>query len=59
MKMLKAKEVKREARIHWYSNVDKQGRIIDTNMRDGDEVVAIEWDDGSVGKENINDLIII
>lgn len=34
----------------------KRGTIIGNSLRDGDEVAAIEWDDGSLEKKNVNDL---
>jgi hypothetical protein len=36
-----------------------KGTIIGTKLSDGDEVVAVEWSDGSLTKANINDLDII
>jgi hypothetical protein len=36
-----------------------KGTIIGNKMLDGDEVVAVEWLDGSLTKYNINDLRIV
>lgn len=38
------------------SNRSRQGVVIGNKLSDGDQVVAVEWADGSLTKANINDI---
>lgn len=48
--------VKMEKRRGCSETVTLKGVVIGNKLRDGDEVVAVEWDDGTVAKVNVNDL---
>jgi hypothetical protein len=37
----------------------KRGSVIGTKLSDGDEVIAVEWADGSLTKVNVNDVEIV
>jgi len=37
-------------------DTSKRGTVIGNKLSDGDQVVAVEWDDGSLTKANIDDL---
>ena len=37
----------------------RKGTVIGTKLSDGDETVAVEWSDGCLTKENINDLTLV
>jgi hypothetical protein len=53
----KAKDMPVETRVHWRNDIHLYGKVIYNNLIQGDEVVAIEWIDGSVRTVNVNDLV--
>ena len=57
---MKAKDVEIGAKVRDVGQYPVQrGTIIGTKLSDGDEVVAVEWADGSLTKANINDLTVV
>ena len=56
---MKAKDMAIGTKVKWYSNLET-GKVIANELRQGDEVVAVEWDHGySVNCCNVNALIKI
>ncbi len=45
--------------VRMYDDHDYKGTVIGNKVSDGDEVVAIEWDNGVLSKENVNDLKLV
>lgn len=38
------------------SNLKHRGTVIGNKLSDGDQVVAVEWEDGALSKANVNDI---
>jgi len=47
-----------ESSIQLKSNLNKRGTVIGNRLSDGDQVVAVEWEDGTLTKVNVNDIQI-
>lgn len=54
--MAKATDFNPEQSIQLKSNLKKRGVVIGNRLSDGDEVVAVEWEDGTLQKVNANDI---
>lgn len=52
---MKAKDLEIGTRVSKKLN-GRLGTVIGNKLSDGDEVVAVEWNDGSLTKANVNDL---
>lgn len=54
---MKASEMQVGTRIQMGEDEDvEKGVVIGNALKDGDEVIAVEWDNGSLGKVNVNDV---
>lgn len=42
--------------VYAKSNKNRKGVVIGNKLSDGDQVVAVEWADGSLTKANLNDI---
>lgn len=56
---MKAFETKIDAIVQLTSNSSYQGKIINNSVPKKDELVIVEWDNGTFEKVNINELKII
>lgn len=56
---MKASDFEVGALVKSYDEPTKRGTVIGNQLSDGDQVVAIEWEDGSLTKSNIDDLKVI
>lgn len=54
--MAKATDFNPEQNIQLKLNLKKRGVVIGNRLSDGDEVVAVEWEDGTLQKVNANDI---
>ncbi len=54
--MANASDFAPEANIQSKSNKNRKGTVIGNKLSDGDQVVAVEWADGTLGKVNVNDI---
>lgn len=51
-----AKDFAVESIIQSKANKKRKGTVLGNNLKDGDKVLAIEWDDGSLAKVNVDDV---
>jgi hypothetical protein len=60
-RQLKARDFRIGTHVCCCGNENKKGTVLSNQLRQGDEVVAIEWDDSynGISTENVNDLIKI
>jgi len=56
MIMATAKDLAVGADIQHKGNKNQRGVVIGNDLKDGDQVVAVEWSDGSLAKVNVNDI---
>lgn len=56
--MRTAKDFPVDSEIRHLGNKTRRGTVIGNNLKDGDQVVAVEWADGSLAKVNVNDIEI-
>lgn len=48
-----------DTNVRHKGNTKRRGVVIGNKLSDGDQVVAVEWDDGALSKVNVNDLQVI
>ena len=56
---MKAKDIAVGTKVVYNVNASIKGRVISTDLSDGDEVIAIQEDDGELTKINVNEISII
>lgn len=56
--MATASDFPNESNIRAKANKNRKGVVIGNKLSDGDQVVAVEWADGTLGKMNVNDIEI-
>lgn len=54
--MAVAKDFAVDSTIQAKTNKARKGTVLGNNLKDGNQVLAVEWDDGSIGKVNANDV---
>ncbi len=45
-----------DSNVHAKANKARKGVVIGNKLSDGDQVVAVEWADGTLAKVNVNDI---
>lgn len=56
---MKAKDISIGTRVFAAGHGFMRGAVIANQMKDGDEVVVVEFDNGTLVKANVNDLSVI
>lgn len=54
--MAVAKDFPVDSVIQPKTNKKRKGTVLGNNLKDGDQVLAVEWEDGSLAKVNANDV---
>lgn len=54
--MASAKDFAIDSLIQAKANKSRKGTVLGNSLRDGDHVLAVEWDDGSLAKVNVLDV---
>ncbi len=54
--MATAQDFPVDTNVQALSNKNRKGVVIGNKVSDGDQVVAVEWADGTLGKVNVNDI---
>jgi len=54
----KANQVKVDSTVKYYAS-NRVGRVICNSLKDGDEAIAVEWDNGELAKVNVNDIVFM
>lgn len=53
-----ASDIEVEKEVQLIANKQKRGVVIGNKLSDGDQVIAVEWADGTLAKVNVNDVQI-
>jgi hypothetical protein len=54
-----ATDIPLESQVCWWDEPSKKGRVIYNTCLQGDQVVAVEWNDGKIEDVNVNDLHLL